>query len=550
MLDQSKGVLSRNLTSVAADSKGTVFVGSRAGVDLVRDGKPVRSLVPKDGLNSTDVRSMGVGPDGRVWVGTSHGVTRYNGKEFSLRHSLRWLPGDEVRGVAFATDGSAWVATNQGLSCIRSQTMTLAEKAAYYLDVVRKRHVREPGLVDHTRLRVPGDVSTWEDMDTDNDGKYTGIYLAMESYRYAVTKAEDAKKNAAQAFRGLEFLQTVTRTPGFVARTVIPIDWKTMADANHTYTDQEVAEERVKDPRFRRMDQRWRPSADGKWRWKGGTSSDETTGHFYAYALYYDLVAEGEEKTRVARLVKRIMDHIIDGGYVFRDIDGEATRWGVWSPEKLNHDPDWSLERGCNSVEIIAYLTITKHVTGEAKYEREIEKLLKEHHYAENMLEPMSPYHDYFTYIGYDLLSMCYPALLTYEKNPERVATYRKSLEAWYAPIKKDNSAQFSYIYAAHAEGEIPNQGCVDLLRDIPLDQIEWAIDNSHREDIKLVHRPAEDGWQTDRLLPPSERAVFRADSNVYRAWNGNGGHEEGSCVAWLLPYWMGRYHGFIEGAK
>lgn len=550
LLDQEDGMLSRNLSGIAADAEGNVWIGSRAGLDLVKEGKHVKSFTPAQGLPSTDVRSVAVGPDGRVWIGTDLGMVRYDGKQFSLRHSLRWLPGDDVRDVAFAADGTAWIATRQGLSALRTRQMTLAEKADFFLDLVRSRHVRTPGLVEHTRLKTPGDLSTWEDMDTDNDGSYTGLYLNAECYRYAVTGAEDARQNAIATYRALEFLQTVTGTPGFVARTVVPAHWTTMADGNRTYTPQEEAEHKARDPRWKKVEKRWRPSADGKWLWKGDTSSDETSGHFYAYSIYYDLVADEQEKKRVAALVAKIMDYIIDGGYVFRDIDGEATRWGVWSPEKLNHDPNWSLERGCNSVEILSYLTVAKHITGDEKYEREIRKLLTEHHYAENIMLPMTPHADYFTYIGFELLAMSYPALMKYETDPERKALYRKSLDKWFAPIKKDASPMYSFVYAVHSDGEILMDGCAEMFRDLPLDQIEWVIDNSRREDIKVVHKPAEDVRQVDRLLPAGERPVFRWDRNVYQAVNGNGGREEGTSVVWLLPYWMGRYYKLIEAPK
>ena len=159
----------------------------------------------------------------------------------------------------------------------------------------------------------------------------------------------------------------VTETPGFVARTVIPSDWDQMADRNRTYTPQQVAAEQLANPRFKRVENRWRKSGDGKWLWKGDTSSDEITGHYFAYALYYDLVADREERRRVAQLVRRITDFIIDGGYTLRDIDGKPTLWGVWSPERLLEDPDWQPERGCNSVEILSYLAVAHHITGDAK---------------------------------------------------------------------------------------------------------------------------------------------------------------------------------------
>ena len=225
-------------------------------------------------------------------------------------------------------------------------------KAAFFQKLVRDRHVRAPGLVEQCLLPVPGSLERHEPLDSDNDGLFTGLYLATESFRYAATGAADAKRNAQEAYRAMEFLQHVTETPGFVARTVIPTDWKRMADPNRVYTPQEDAEEQAKSTRWKYVKQRWRKSSDGKWLWKGDTSSDEATGHFFAYPIYYDLVADDKEKKRVAKLIGRIMDHIIDGGYTFRDIDGKPTRWGVWAPERLNDDPDWWLERGVNSVEI------------------------------------------------------------------------------------------------------------------------------------------------------------------------------------------------------
>ena len=545
-LSKPSQTLSRNMRALAVAPDGRLWIGSRGGIDIYNKGRRERSLTHKDGLPSRDIRSLAFDGTGRLWIGTALGAVRYNGKSWSLRHGPRWLPNDEVRDVAFSPDGTAWVATRNGISPIRKREMTLASKAKFFDQLVRDRHVRAPGLVERCRLPVPGDISKFEPMDTDNDGLFTGLYLATESYRYAVTGAADAKANATEAYRAMEFLQTVTDTPGFVARTVIPVDWRSMADANRTYTEQEVADHRSRESRWKNVEKRWRKSADGKWQWKGDTSSDETSGHYFSYAVYYDLVADEQEKQRVAKHVKRITDYIIDGGYVFRDIDGKATRWGVWSPEKLNDDPNWWLERGGNSVEILAYLTITRHMTGDQKYDREIETLLTKHHYAKNILTPMQPGTDYFTYIGYQLQALCYPALLTYEKNPQRRALYLKSMQNWFAPVRKDGSPLYGFVFASLAKGNFRQQQCAELLRDIPLDMVQYTINNSQREDVKIVGRPAESRRQTNRLLPASERSVFRWDRNVYEADRGSSGHWESSSVYWLLPYWMGRHHGLI----
>src|SRR5690606_20849738 len=135
-------------------------------------------------------------------------------------------------------------------------------------------------------------------------------YLMLEAYRYQATKDPEARRFAREAYEALEFLQTVTGTPGFVARTVVPVEWGApenlnphrFHDRNRTYTDREVADLLVNNPRYKPVEERWRLSEDGKWYWKGDTSSDEMVGHFCAYLIYHELVAESpEEKARVAR---------------------------------------------------------------------------------------------------------------------------------------------------------------------------------------------------------------------------------------------------------
>jgi hypothetical protein len=53
---------------------------------------------------------------------------------------------------------------------------------------------------------------------------------------------------------------------------------------------------------------------------------------------------------------------------------------------------------------------------------------------------------------------------------------------------------------------------------------------------------------QTDRLLPISEINFTRWDRNPWQAAQGDGGHTESDGVFWMLPYWMGRYYGYIAG--
>jgi hypothetical protein len=540
-------IASGAVRSLAMSSDGRLWIGTSGGIDVVQNGNRVAHFGGAEGLPCTDVYRLRFDSQGVLWVATGRGLARYDGKKWTWRHSLRWLPSDDVHDLALAEDGTAYVAAWGGLSILRRREMTLAEKAGHYEALVRARHVRPPGLVEHCVLREPGNLASFKPTDTDNDGMYTGLYVAAESFRFAATGDKQAAENARESYRAMEFLQTVTETPGFVARTVIPSDWTSMADRNRTYTPQQIAAERVGDPRFKRVENRWRKSRDGKWLWKGDTSSDEITGHYFAYAVYYDLAADEAERRRVADHVRRITDYIIEGGYVLRDIDGEPTLWGVWSPEKLWNDPNWQPERGCNSVEILSFLAVAHHVTGDEKYLRELAKLFDEHRYGELILEPKLSAPSEFTYIDDQLLALSYRGLLAYDREPGRREAYLKSLQRWFEVVRRDHSPLYAFTYGAIKGGDFGAAACVDYLRDAPLDMVEWTVDNREREDVRLTRLPVIEDLQVDRLLPPSERGICKWDSNPYQAVRGNGGYAESSSVHWLLPYWMGRYYGIME---
>lgn len=541
---------SSDVRALARDRQGRVWIGSSGGIDLYDAERRVGGFRASDGLPASRVNEIAFDADGRAWIGTACGVARFDGTRFAVRHSQRWLPSDSVHAIAFDDSGAAFVGTNAGIGTLKSRRMTLADKAAHYEAIVRARHVRAPGLVERCDMRVPGDLSTWYAVDTDNDGMYTGLYVAAEAYRYAVTKDPAAREHAREAYRAMEFLQTVTGTPGFVARTVIPADWTEMADGNRTHTPQEIAEMLVDDPREKAVDIRWRKSADGHWLWKGDTSSDEITGHFYAYAVYYDLVADEAERARVRQHVARVMDYLMAGDYDLVDIDGKPTRWGVWSPKRLNGDLAWRLDRGVNSTELLSFLTVARHITGDEKYEASLEKLLDEHHYATNVRDPLQLDPGAFTYIDVQLLALTYPGLLAYEKDPARRRHYLAGVERWFAPVRHDYSPLYGFVYGALTREDCHPNECVEFLRQVPLDLIDWSVDNQAREDVTLVRRPSIEHWQTSRLLAPDERRVGKWDGNPYSARGGNGARSESSTVYWLLPYWLGRYHGFIAAPE
>jgi hypothetical protein len=320
-----------------------------------------------------------------------------------------------------------------------------------------------------------------------------------------------------------------------------------MQDANRTYTPQERAEELVKDVRYKPVERRWRLSADGKWLWKGDTSSDEATGHYYGYLFYYLLAADEKDKQQIRRHVGKLMDYIIASGYTLKDIDGTHTRWAVWAPEILNRNPDWAAERYLNSTELLSFLKVSHFITGNKKYEQAYRKLIQEHGYLENAKTAKRYDRSWNTHIDDILLSLTYPGLLLCEKDEAIRRVIRGSLDHWYAGIRADESPFFNFTYNLLSGEKVEIPASINYLRDAPLDLVNWEVDNSKREDLALRRTPHLDNLQTDRILPVSEQGAVRWDKNPWEAVKGDGGHTERTPVYWLLPYWMGRYLKIIE---
>jgi len=278
----------------------------------------------------------------KIWIGTPNGAILKD-ESWHYYAGKRWLSNNKIIDILPIDRHTVWIATPEGISQIQEVQITLEEKAAKFEERIRLRHDRH-GQVSKSVLKIPGDLTTSYTINDDNDGLWTSIYLAAECFRYATTKDPEAKKNAIKTYLAMERLETITGIPGFPARSIVAINESTGEGGE------------------------WHPTPDKKWKWKGDTSSDELVGHMFAYPLFYDLVAEGEMKTRVKNLVQRIMGHIVDHDFHLIDLDGKPTRWAVWAPDSINFKPNWWYERGINSLQILSFLKAAYHVTGDQKF--------------------------------------------------------------------------------------------------------------------------------------------------------------------------------------
>ncbi len=536
--------------AISFDPEGNIWAGVLGGVTVREKDRLIKNLTPNEGIPSAQVNCIRRSPDGVMWVGTDVGVVRFaKDGTHSLRFSRRWLTDNKVTDIAFDADGNAWIATANGVSEIKRQLMTLADKEKNFYGQLMKKHMRDPWTCGILKLEIPGDTASWRNSDDDNDGEYTSGYLAMESFRYAVTKDEDAKLKARKAFEFLKYLQTVTGTEGFFARSVVPVSWKQVNDPNKTYTKKELADELVNDPRFKPVEERWHKSADGKWLWKGDTSSDEMDGHMMGYFFYYELAAGEEEKILIRNHVKKIIDQLIITNYNLIDVDGTHTRWSVWSPEQLNGDPDWASERSINSLELLAYLKFAAHITGDQKYDREYHRLIDKDGYLENISQLNKKNPAWQIYFDRTLEGYLFPILLKYENDPRLKLFYSQLIDEWMAnqPAGENLINNLTYAFATGKKVNVPQT--VHFLRDAPLDLMDWPIDHTLREDVHIVRSPILEEIQISELPPASERATVRWDKNPWGAIQGDLSMVR-EPVFWLWPYWMSRYFDIIQPVK
>uniref|UniRef100_UPI003217A9DF ligand-binding sensor domain-containing protein n=1 Tax=uncultured Draconibacterium sp. TaxID=1573823 RepID=UPI003217A9DF len=524
-----------------------LWVGAMGGVSIRENNKLVRNMTPKDGIPSAFVNCISQSPEGVMWVGTKVGVVRFDTDgSRSLRFSQRWLTDNHVNDVAFDKDGNAWIATDNGVSAIKRIKMTLADKQSNFYSQLMKKHIREPWICGNLRLEIPGDTSTWQNSDDDNDGEYTGGYLAMESFRYVVTGDEDALIKARKAFAFLKKLRTVSGTDGLFARTIVPANWTRVHDGNRTYSEKQVAEALVNDPRYKPVEKRWRKSADGKWLWKGDTSSDEVGGHMMAYFYFYEYAATEKDKVEIREHVKDIIDGLIRHNYNFVDIDGKHTRWGVWSPEQLNNNPDWASEKSLNSFELLTYLKFAYGITGDELYQKKYLHLINNEGYLENAKGINSKNPAWQIYFDRTMEGYMFPILFRYETDSEIRAIYREMLDIWITDQESGENLVNNLAYTLCTGKKINVKQTIDFLKDTPLDLVDWRIDHTLREDVQIVRSPILEEIQVSELPLASERATVRWDKNPWAAIHGNPSQVR-EPVFWLWPYWEARYLKIIE---
>lgn len=460
--------------------------------------------------------------DGGWWFASPNGVCHLRDGEWEYFAGKRWLNSNVVNDIAVDRDGRLWAATDEGLCCIEYRLMGLEEKAEHFETITQARHLRD-GFCCAIHLCEPGSFDGYKFYAADNDGLWTSLYVAAESFRYAVTGDEGARELAKRSALAMCRLEQVTPIRGLVARAMVPKGSDVIKSGGE-----------------------WHDSEDGQWEWKGDTSSDELDGHYFAYSVYYDLAADEEGKRIVAATVENITDYLIENGYFLIDVDGEPTTWGFFAPQWLNVTRED--QRGLNSMEILSYLLTAYHICGHDRYYKHYVHLAERHHYAINVINQKILWPNEVNFSDDELAFFAYYPLLTYEEEPHRRQMYLLSLERQWRAVRRQRCPLWNAIYGALTGKFCDVDEIVRSLAELPLELVDWQMLNSHRADVDIDERYGRHGeLQSREIVPYDERADFRWNHNPYRLDGGGRGLCEYDGAHYLLPYWLARYHGLIS---
>lgn len=543
------GVLSNKINCLAIDALGHLWVGSDNGLNIYDgrnywfNGNDFYS-VPDGSFND-----MFFAADGKKYFATNTGIiTLVEGKISYFSYGV-WLMHPTVKKITVSDNGTIAAVTPRGISVITSKPMTLEEKADYYDKMAVKYFTRNEGYQVSRELRKYGDLDSGWLPNSDNDGLFTGVYCASQCFRYKVTGSEEAKVNAKRAVEAMIKLTEVTGKPGFTARAT-----------RYSHEENFLTGAR----------EEWHVCEDNPdCEWLGETSSDEMTGHYFAYGIYYDLVADEEEKKKIANVVKTITDHILDNNFHLTDVDGIPTTWANWEPDLLNNDDRWYFERGTNSLEILSFLKTTYHVTGDEKYNQVYDMLIKKHHYAMNCMQyKCEDAHVAHIDDQLDFINI-YP-LLVYTDDAAQAEIFKMGLTHHWEYERCERSPFFNIVYGALTENYCDIENAAKSLSEMTLDLIRWPVFNSHRKDIVWDTEQEEMGIpaQLKYALEYSARVLMHYDGNqlicdsgaeefidinnksVNRTLTLPSTNADGMRAMmpyiYLLPYWMGRYYNLL----
>ncbi|WP_263385041.1 sensor histidine kinase [Granulicella arctica] len=120
------GLDDNNVSALAEDASGSIWVGTLSGLDIIRHSIPSRVL------GSVHVTSIETSTDGSAWAGSESGLIYVppglgTARLFAQRDNL---PTSVIVGLAADTEGNLWLSTQQGVIRVRKSNLLASDTHA------------------------------------------------------------------------------------------------------------------------------------------------------------------------------------------------------------------------------------------------------------------------------------------------------------------------------------------------------------------------------------------------------------------------------------
>jgi hypothetical protein len=357
---------------------------------------------------------------------------------------------------------------------------------------------------------------------------WTGHYLAAEAFRYAVTKSPEALANAQRALDGIQGLVEVTadampNNPGLLARFLWPVTW--------WYGNQMALEEGGHGV--------YAGSPGGRaHKWLGNTSRDQYSGVFFGLAAAYDafeLIDDPHVRKKSQKQVRHLVTRMLD--FLLRNAWNVPMPNGTYSTSFVPR-PDQQL----------ALLQVGRHVNP-----KRFDVIYQAHRAAHSAsvtapmaVECLDPHGSYYKF-NLDHINL-YSLIRLEEPGVPRVA-YMNAFKTLRSCTDDHENAHFNTIEAALAGLDARRDGETREYLGLWLERPRRDYYVDLRERYPAC--PGDPNPDSDRacdVIPVNERVNtdFLWQRSPFLRYGGGAGTIETPAIDYLLPYWMGRYHGVI----
>ena len=436
-------------------------------------------------------------------------------------------------------------------------TDDLAEQATYFERYYQAEHqvngITWPRRWDDPEAETPGLYAHGGD-----NALFTGFYLAAATYRYRVTQDEADLDPILHTLRGLHILTHISGTPGVLARMAFPTarveEWNRPVDQYLYFTKDLDADARARD--VLAPEQPYPPM-----NFYTRTSRDQLSGVLFGLAVVLGELpkdpATGSVETRakitharsIAGVIARALyTRIEERRFHIRDQEGKAGAS--------------SAVTGLLRLQLLSvYRSVLREADGdpvelkriERKYGLAYRKTLLFGRWG-SPADLVNRFNNIDQYYAWNLRFARTYSVWLLEDDPKRKRGMRNyTRKQLWKHVRSHKNTHFTFLYnAMDPEAMDRIEAAVYNLKALSLRPVRtWHSPLLGHEDrphaLRSMFASVDDWVVPAHLHAPSMNFVWERDPYVVDKFGDPNGVRENTRVDFLLPYWIGRYYGFIE---